>query len=77
MSAQIGKIAPNLKVSEWVQGNDTNLDQQRDNVVLVEVFLKLVDFSNRLHLLAPLHVSEFIQDSPGCSINSIRGGFVG
>ena len=38
MSAQIGKIAPNLKVSEWVQGNDTNLDQLRDNVVLVEVF---------------------------------------
>ena len=38
MSAQIGKIAPNLKVSEWVQGSDTNLDQQRDNVVLVEVF---------------------------------------
>ena len=38
MSAQIGKIAPNLKVSEWVQGNDTNLDQQRDNVVLVDVF---------------------------------------
>jgi len=38
MSAQIGKIAPNLKVSEWVQGNDINLDQLRDNVVLVEVF---------------------------------------
>ena len=38
MSAQVGKIAPNLKVSEWVQGNDTNLDQLRDNVVLVEVF---------------------------------------
>ena len=38
MSAQIGKIAPNLKISKWVQGNDTNLDQQRDNVVLVEVF---------------------------------------
>ena len=38
MSAQIGNIAPNLKVSEWVQGNDTNLDQQRDNVVLFEVF---------------------------------------
>ena len=38
MSAQIGNIAPNLKVSEWVQGNDTNLDQLRDNVVLVEVF---------------------------------------
>ena len=38
MSAQIGKIAPNLKVSKWVQGNDTNLDQLRDNIVLVEVF---------------------------------------
>jgi len=38
MSAQIGKKAPNLKVSEWVQGNDTNLDQHSGNVVLVEVF---------------------------------------
>jgi hypothetical protein len=38
MSAQIGKKAPNLKVSEWVQGNNTNLDQHNGNVVLVEVF---------------------------------------
>ena len=38
MSAQIGKKAPNLKVSEWVQGNGTNLDQHDGNVVLVEVF---------------------------------------
>ena len=38
MNAQIGKKAPNLKVSEWVQGNDTNLDQHSGNVVLVEVF---------------------------------------
>ena len=38
MSAQIGKIAPNLKISKWVQGNDTNLDQHSGNVVLVEVF---------------------------------------
>ena len=38
MSAQIGKKAPNLKVSEWVQGSDTNLDQHSGNVVLVEVF---------------------------------------
>ena len=38
MSAQISKKAPNLKVSEWVQGNDTNLDQHSGNVVLVEVF---------------------------------------
>ena len=38
MSAQIGKKAPNLKVSEWVQGNGSNLDQHGGNVVLVEVF---------------------------------------
>ena len=38
MSAQIGKKAPNLKLSKWVQGNDTNLDQQSGNVVLIEVF---------------------------------------
>ena len=38
MSAQIGKKAPNLKVSEWVQGNGANLDQHSGNVVLVEVF---------------------------------------
>ena len=38
MSAQIGKKAPNLKVSEWVQGSGTNLDQHSGNVVLVEVF---------------------------------------
>ena len=38
MSVQIGRKAPNLKVSEWVQGNDTNLDQHSGNVVLVEVF---------------------------------------
>ena len=38
MSAQIGKKAPNLKVSDWVQGNNTNLDQHSGNVVLVEVF---------------------------------------
>ena len=38
MNAQIGKKAPNLKVSEWVQGSDTNLDQHSGNVVLVEVF---------------------------------------
>jgi thiol-disulfide isomerase/thioredoxin len=38
MSVQIGQKAPNLKVSEWVQGMDTNLDKQNDNVVVVEVF---------------------------------------
>ena len=38
MSVQIDQKAPNLKVSEWVQGMDTNLDKQNDNVVVVEVF---------------------------------------
>ena len=38
MSVQIGQKAPNLKVSKWVQGMDTNLDEQNDNIVVVEVF---------------------------------------
>jgi len=35
---QIGRKAPNLKVTKWVQGTNTNLDKQNDNIVLVEVF---------------------------------------
>jgi hypothetical protein len=38
MVATIGSKAPNLEVSKWVQGNPTNLEQERGNVVLVEVF---------------------------------------
>jgi len=38
MSAVIGKKAPNLGVSEWIQGTPTNFDQEKDHVVLVEVF---------------------------------------
>ena len=38
MSAVIGQKAPNLGVSEWVQGAPTNIDQEKDKVVLVEVF---------------------------------------
>ena len=38
MSVQIGQKAPNLKVSKWVQGMDTNLDEQNDKIVVVEVF---------------------------------------
>ncbi len=34
----IGEKAPNLKISNWVQGMDTNLDKEGDNVKLVEVF---------------------------------------
>ena len=38
MVIQIGQKAPNLKVSKWVQGIDTNIDKQNDNIVVVEVF---------------------------------------
>ena len=38
MSAVIGQKAPNFGVSEWVQGAPTNIDQEKDHVVLVEVF---------------------------------------
>ncbi len=38
MRAKIGEKAPNLQVSEWVQGIPTNFDQEKDQVVLVEVF---------------------------------------
>ena len=36
--AEIGKAAPNLCVSRWVQGLPTNLDQESDRIVVVEVF---------------------------------------
>ncbi len=38
MVAQIGKKAPNLKLAKWVQGLPTNIDEEKDKVVLVEVF---------------------------------------
>ncbi|RNJ77220.1 MAG: TlpA family protein disulfide reductase [Nitrosopumilus sp. H8] len=38
MSATIGQKAPNLGISEWVQGAPTNLDQEKDHIVLVDVF---------------------------------------
>ena len=38
MRVKIGEKAPSLKVSEWVQGLETNFDQEKDHVVLVEVF---------------------------------------
>jgi len=38
MSVKIGEKAPNLKVSKWVQGIPTNFDQEKDQIVLVEVF---------------------------------------
>ncbi|MGI0004169.1 MAG: peroxiredoxin family protein [Candidatus Nitrosotenuis sp.] len=38
MIAQIGQKAPNLGISKWVQGMPTNFDQEKDHIVLVEVF---------------------------------------
>src|SRR6476620_4170109 len=38
MPARIGDKAPNLTVFEWVQGRPTNIDREKGNVVLVEVF---------------------------------------
>ena len=38
MVAKIGAKAPNLGVSKWVQGLPTNIDKEKDNIVLVEVF---------------------------------------
>jgi hypothetical protein len=34
----IGDTAPNLKISEWVQGSPANIDELRGHVILVEVF---------------------------------------
>ena len=38
MSVVIGQKSPNLGVSEWIQGAPTNIDQEKDKIVLVEVF---------------------------------------
>ncbi|MHB8547298.1 MAG: peroxiredoxin family protein [Nitrosotalea sp.] len=38
MAVQIGAKAPNLQVSEWIQGLPTNVDKEKDNVILIEVF---------------------------------------
>jgi len=38
VSVKIGEKAPNLKVSQWMQGLPTNFDKEKDHIVLVEVF---------------------------------------
>ncbi|MEK6964695.1 MAG: TlpA family protein disulfide reductase [Thermoproteota archaeon] len=38
MQAIVGQKAPNLMVSKWVQGIPTNIDKEKDRIVLVEVF---------------------------------------
>jgi peroxiredoxin len=38
MVAKIGSDAPNLIVSAWFNGKPTNVDQEKGNVILIEVF---------------------------------------
>ena len=38
MVTTIGAKAPNLQVSTWVQGKPTNINNEKGNVVLIEVF---------------------------------------
>jgi|SRR5579885_1151174 thiol-disulfide isomerase/thioredoxin len=38
MVAKIGTKSPQIQVSKWVQGLPTNIDKEKDNVILVEVF---------------------------------------
>ena len=38
MVTTIGAKAPNLQVSTWVQGKPTNINNEKGNIVLVEVF---------------------------------------
>lgn len=38
MSIEIGSKAPNLELSDWVQGEPTNIDQLLGDVIVVEVF---------------------------------------
>ena len=38
MFAEIGTQAPNVKISEWIQGIPTNIDKLRGNVIVLEVF---------------------------------------
>lgn len=38
MIAKVGAKAPNLGISKWVQGLPTNIDKEKENVVLIEVF---------------------------------------
>ncbi len=38
MAVAVGQIAPNFGVSDWVQGEPTNFDQERGHIVLLEVF---------------------------------------
>ncbi len=38
VNAVLGQRAPNLGISEWVQGLPTNFDQEKDHIIVTEVF---------------------------------------
>lgn len=38
MSAVLGQKAPDIEVSEWVQGMPTNISKEKDQIILIEVF---------------------------------------
>jgi hypothetical protein len=38
MVATIGTKAPNIEVSAWVQGKPTNIDKEKGNIIIIEVF---------------------------------------
>ena len=38
MAVEVGQMAPNFRVSRWVQGDPTNFDQERNHIVVLEVF---------------------------------------
>jgi hypothetical protein len=38
MRAKIGSLAPDLRISEWVKGPPTNIQQEKGNVIYVEIF---------------------------------------
>ena len=38
MAVETGQMAPNFGVSRWVQGDPTNFDQERNHIVVLEVF---------------------------------------
>ena len=38
MAVEVGQMVPNFGVSSWVQGAPANFDQERDHIVVLEVF---------------------------------------
>ena len=38
MRAKIGYLAPDLRISEWVKGLPTNIQQEKGNVIYIEIF---------------------------------------